>query len=332
MSHSADTAVQTTEAGPMLTAHEVGEPGPGEVRLRTVAALVTGLERSVAAGLGLFRGVPGHACVGVVEATGAGVDPELVGRRVVPAPIERCGTCDHCRGGLGDHCRVRRVLGVEGRDGGLASRVITSATTLAAVPGDLADEVAVFAAPLGAALQCRRQVPVAGKRYVSILGDGTMGLLLGQVLAPLNDSVRVLGRHTERFGRCERWGIRHRHVDDVGRRADQDIVIECTGRPEGLELAALLSRPRGTIVLKSLCSLGTRLAPGADLSPLTLGERTVVGSFLGPVDEALRLLAAGAVDVAPLAIRRMGLEAAERDLAGPRRPGSDATLVMIRGD
>ena len=315
------------ESGAALEAGRRLEPGPGEVRVRVSAALVTGLERAAAHGAGDFRGVPGHAFVGVVDAIGAAVDASLMGRRVVPSPLAWCGGCPRCRGGLREHCQRRTVLGLERRDGGLASHALVPAASLVEVPGDMDEEVAVFAAPLGSALAVRRQVPAVGRGYVTVLGDGTLGLLAVQVLAPANPGVRLIGRSSAKLGLCERWGIKHRHVDDIGRRADQDVVVECTGREEGLELACRLVRPRGTIVLKSIVPPSERLAPSTRTDPLAMGEHHLVGSFLGPADEAMRLLAAGVVDVVPLIEQRVRLSAVSRLLAAGRTPGSRAILV-----
>lgn len=321
------TSPPAAEAG--IASDDAGrrEPGPGEVRLQVTAALVTGLERAAARGAGDFRGVPGHAFVGIVEAVGPAVDPALLGRRVVPSPLAWCGGCPRCRGGLREHCLRRTVLGLEGRDGGLASHAVVSAASMVDVPEDMDDEVAVFAAPLGSALAVRRQVPAVGRGFVTVLGDGTLGLLAVQVLAPANPGVRLIGRSSEKLGLCERWGIKHRHVDDIGRRADQEVVLECTGREEGLELAGRLVRPRGTIVLKSILPPSERMAPGPRTDSLTLGEHHLVGSFLGPVDEAMRMLAAGVVDVLPLIEQRVRLSAVARLLAADRPPGSRAVLV-----
>jgi threonine dehydrogenase-like Zn-dependent dehydrogenase len=321
-------AITPTDDGLALQGAARTSPGAGEVRLAVTAALLTGLERAAANGAGGFRGVPGHAFAGVVEAVGPEVDASWTGARAVPAPMAWCGRCDRCRGGLREHCPDRTVLGLERRDGGLGSHAIVPAASLTRIPNDMDDAVAVFAAPLGSALAARRQIPTASRGFVTVLGDGTMGMLIAQVLAPVNGSVRLIGRSSEKLGLCERWSIKHRHVDDIGRRADQDVVIECTGREEGLELAARLCRPRGTIVLKSIVPPTRQLAPGVRLDPVVLGERIILGSFLGPIDEAMRLLAGGAIDVLPLIEQRIRLDAAVRLLSGPRRPGSRASLVL----
>ncbi len=327
MAADSSTSLPSADAGPTRDDARRLLPGPGEVRLRVTAALVTGLERAAARGAGDFRGVPGHAFVGEVDAVGPAVDASLVGSRVVPSPLAWCGGCPRCRGGLREHCVRRTVLGLERRDGGLASHAVVPATSLVRVPEEMDEEVAVFAAPLGSALAIRRQVPAVGRGWVTVLGDGTLGLLAVQVLAPANPGVRLIGRSSEKLGLCERWGIKHRHVDDIGRRADQEVVIECTGREEGLELACRLVRPRGTIVLKSIVPPSERMAPGTRTDPMVLGEHHLVGSFLGPVDEAMRLLAAGVVDVLPLIEQRVRLSAVPRLLAAGRTPGSRAILV-----
>src|SRR5690606_6250511 len=82
-------------------------------------------------------------------------------------------------------------------------------------------------------------------------------LLTAQALARLNKSVRLLGSRPERVALCERWGVKHRLIEEAGRRQDQEVVIDCTGASGGasgggaLRLAMQLVRPRGVILLCS---------------------------------------------------------------------------------
>ena len=66
-----------------------------------------------------------------------------------------------------------------------------------------------------------------------------------------------------------------------------DVVVDATGSPAGLKLAAGLCRPMGTLVLKSTCAAGEQF----NAAPFVIDELRVVGSRCGPIDEALRLLA-----------------------------------------
>jgi threonine dehydrogenase-like Zn-dependent dehydrogenase len=75
-----------------------------------------------------------------------------------------------------------------------------------------------------------------------------------------------------------------------------DIVVECSGAPEGFEAALRSVRPRGTIVQKSTYAGLLEL----DISSLVVDEVRIVGSRCGPFAPALRALASGAVAVRSL--------------------------------
>ena len=140
---------------------------------------------------------------------------------------------------------------------------------------------------------------------------------MAQVLHRRGCPVRVLGRHEAKLALCERWGINARLAADVRPRADQDVVVDCTGSAAGLETALKLVRPRGTIVLKS-----TVAEPKAvDLSPAVVNEVSVIGSRCGPFEDAIRLLGRGEVDVIGLVSRRMRLSEGVAAVAHAGRPG-----------
>ena len=62
-----------------------------------------------------------------------------------------------------------------------------------------------------------------------------------------------------------------------------DIVIEATGSPDGLSLAASICKPLGTIVLKSTCASGVEF----NAAPFVIDELRIVGSRCGPFGPAL---------------------------------------------
>ena len=250
------------QGGQITLSTDEPEPTPkeGEAIVRVRIAAVTGLDLAVAHGVLAFEGTLGHSFVGTVESMPGG-RRKLAGARVVVASVCACGRCDRCAAGFTAHCRERTIPGVIGRDGGFAERVRLPANALIPVPDEVDDDSAAFAIPLAAAIQAAQQFTIKGKPFVTVLGDGRLGLIVGQVMARLNASVRVVGRHASKLAVCERWGLKHRHVDEVGRRADQDVVVDCTGTIEGLATAVRLVRPRGTVVVKSL--LVGRAASGA---------------------------------------------------------------------
>jgi threonine dehydrogenase-like Zn-dependent dehydrogenase len=102
-----------------------------------------------------------------------------------------------------------------------------------------------------------------------------------------------------------------------------DIVIECTGNPEGLVIARRAVRPRGTIVLKSTYAGDTKI----NLSSIVVDEVTLVGSRCGPFPAALGLLSRRLVDVAPLVHARYPLSAADEAFDHAARPGVMKVLL-----
>jgi threonine dehydrogenase-like Zn-dependent dehydrogenase len=301
-------------------------PEAGEALIATSKVAVGGLDVQVSQGLLGFRGVLGHAFVGVVQST-SGAHGGLLGQRVAGSVDVVCGSCSMCVAGLSNHCRNRTVLGISGRDGCLANYFTLPLKNLTDVPDSVDDDRAVFAHLLASAIQAARQLTLEGKPYITVLGDGPLGLLMVQVMAKLNASVRLIGRFSERLALCEKWGIKHRHVDDIGRRADQDVVVDCTGSPTGLELALQLVRPRGKIVCKTMTAPGNKLVPGVDLTPLVINEIELIGSRFGPVSEAVTMIARGEVDVLSLIGKRMTLDAGPAIVEVASRPGALQILV-----
>ena len=294
--------------------------GAGEALLRVRQAGVCQTDLEIARGYMGFRGVPGHEFVAdVAEAD----DGSLVGRRVVGEINCPCGACDICRAGLGGHCPARTVLGIAGRDGAFAEFVTLPEANLHVLPDAVDDDAAVFVEPLAAACQITKQVRFTEKTWVTVLGDGRLGLLVAQVVRDAGAPVRVLGRHPDKLALCERWQIKARHADDVRPRADQDVVIDCTGRSGGLEAALQFCRPRGTIVVKTTVADGRAM----NLAPLVVNEITLVGSRCGPFADAIALLAGRRVDVASLISRRVKLGRGVEAMELAARPGVLKVLI-----
>ncbi len=302
----------------------VAETGSAVVRVLRV--LITETDLAVARGRVAHTGVPGQAFVGVVERM-TGADPRgLAGRLVVASPDLPEPTSDLARRGLGAHDPRRSVLGVRGRDGCLADLVAVPAGVLVPVPDGVDPDRAVFALPVARALHAAQIVRIQGKPFVSVLGDNLRALLAAQVLARLNASVRLLGIMPDRLDRCARWGVKHRHRDEAGRWADQDVVIDTERSAQTFALACGMARPRGTIVL--LGETPHDGAPGScDLAPVIDRELTVVGARCGSLGEGVEALRSGTLDLDGLITRRFRLEDAGEALRAAADPASIAVVV-----
>jgi alcohol dehydrogenase len=282
------------------------------IRVRQAGICATDLE--ITRGYMGFKGIPGHEFVGEVVSSS---DRDLIGRRVVGEINVVCGRCDLCLSGLSNHCRNRTVLGILNRDGAFAEYVRLPALNLHILPDTVDDDAATFVEPLAAAFQVVKQVNLDDRKWVTVLGDGRLGLLVAQVLRDANCQVRVIGKHPEKLALCEKWSIRSRPLEEIVPRHDQDVVVDCTGSPEGLGIALQMVRPRGTVVLKTTTAAGAPL----NLAPVVIDEISVVGSRCGPFREAIAALAEKRVDVTSLIHRRMKLEQGVEAMALAGRPG-----------
>src|SRR5262249_9197634 len=138
-----------------------------------------------------------------------------------------------------------------------------------------------------------------------------------------------------RLGRLVAAALRTRtpHVDVAGRAGeaphDADVVVDCTGSPGGRTRALSMVRPGGTVVLKSTCA-DDATVPASLLSDAVVREVTLVGSRCGTRDDfatALRALAAGTVDVAPLVEATYRLDDFARAFEHAARPGALKVLL-----
>ena len=267
----------------------------GECRIQVGLAGICGTDLEILKGYAGFQGIPGHEFVGVVESTPDG-DRHWIGKRVVGEINAACGACDWCRQGLKTHCPTRSVLGIVDRGGAFASMLSLPADNLHEVPASLSDETAVFVEPTAAACEILTQVAIGGSATVAVVGDGRLGLLIGQVLAATGATVTMIGKHPRKLELARTFGLDARISSNELPPASFDITVDVTGRPEGLTRAMALVRPHGTVVMKSTFHGETPVT----LWPAVVNEITLVGSRCGPFDTAIELLEKGVVRTAPL--------------------------------
>jgi len=274
-----------------------------------------------------FQGVLGHEFVGrVVEVNSKDeqVKARWTGVRVCGDINLGCATCGVCTNAFNldsrcskmsrNHCPKRTVLGILNKNGTIAEYLTLPIINLHEVPHDMSDEVAVFSEPLAAACRIVEQGLV---RYnerspdkVAILGDGKLGLMIAEVLG--REHTSRLGKAATSYPRPTLFGKHRQKMDLVEESAgvachfvaackDEkafngvsteyaakfDVVVDATGSPAGLALAAGLCRPQGTLVLKSTCAAGEHF----NAAPFVIDELKVIGSRCGPIDKALEMLA-----------------------------------------
>lgn len=313
-------ALQWTEQTVRLSEVPVPDAGPGEVLIRVRMAGICNTDLEIIRGYMGFSGTLGHEFAGEV----ADGRPSLQGRRVVGEINVGCGACAACREGLERHCSERSVLGILGRAGCFAEYVILPEKNLHLIPDTISDQAACFIEPTAAAFEILEQLRPDGHERVLVIGDGKLGLLIAQVLQQHGLCTTVLGRHAHKLARAQAFGM------PVLLAAPDDrfeIVVEATGSQAGLSQAIALTRPQGTLVLKSTY----HGAVTVDMSPLVIDEITLVGSRCGPFAPAIAAIAGGRVDPLPLVDATRPLSEGAQALAQANTRGTLKVLLDMQG-
>ena len=273
------------------------EPKEKEALIRVIMAGICNTDREIMNGYLGFHGVIGHEFVGIVEAAPEGCT-DLIGKRVVGEINCGCGVCEYCRKRIEKHCPARTTLGIQGRDGAFAELLTLPVSNLHLVPDTVSDEEAVFAEPLAAALEISEQIHIKPTDNILVLGDGKLGLLCALVLGVTGARVTLAGKHEAKLKIAEDQHIETRDIS-TGKDNEKkvyDIVVEATGRVDGLAKAMKLTKPGGTIVLKSTVASSAEM----NLALLVIHEITLVGSRCGPFDAAIHTLEKRLIDVRPM--------------------------------
>jgi len=328
-----------TEVG-RLEARDVPDPraGPGEVVLRVRAAVTCGTDVKL-----LDRGhatislpvVAGHELCGEVVEAGEGVEPTLMGARVVPGVSGPCGACLDCRSGRENLCRTGHA---DRTWGAFAERVRVPAGVVAGnlhrVPDGVSDEAAAFLDPLASVLHGWNRLAAAAREGARLLvaGAGALALLWVRTAALRGLSCAIAARRVDRRPLVERFGGELVDVSS-GKWPDGafDVAVDATGDPGVWGRLPAAVRPGGSVLLFGGC------APGAtvtfDAARIHYSEISLVGAFHStPADaaRALALIASGEVDPLPLLSGHGGLDDIARFLAAQR--AGDGIRFAVRPD
>ncbi len=272
----------------------------GDALIKTSMVGICNTDFEITKGYMGYKGVLGHEFVGVVESVGDFKYQDLVGKRVVGDINCGCNSCVWCAQGLKRHCPNRKTLGIWQKDGCFSEYFYLPIENLFEVPENVEDSEAVFAEPIAAACEILEQVHIKPCDKVAVLGDGKLGLCISLVLNAMNINFVHIGKHINKLAISKAAGAKTIILNDALAREDFkkafDVVIEATGSVSGFETSVSLTKPRGTLVLKSTIATDS----GLNLSAIVVDEITVVGSRCGQFAPAIRLLARKAINVKPL--------------------------------
>ncbi|MBN8633198.1 MAG: zinc-dependent alcohol dehydrogenase family protein [Rhodobacterales bacterium] len=306
-------------------------PSPGEVLVRVLAAGICGTDRH------LFKGefpcappvTLGHEFSGEVIAAAEGVSIPL-GTRIACDPNIACGTCEQCLRGRVNLCARNVAIGIH-RDGGFAELAVIPAHRAIPVPG-LHPHHAALAEPLACTLHgIDLGAPIPGERVI-VLGGGIIGLLAVQLARNAGADVTLVTRHPAKRDLAMTVGATHAVATEAEAHAlwpqGADLVLECAGVVETVEMAPRLTRAGGRVVVLGVMPQGAT----ARIEPFDLLFREILllHSFINPFTQgrAVAMLVEGRIDVTALISRVIPLSEAAQVIANPAAPGEVKVLVV----
>ncbi|WP_432562232.1 zinc-dependent alcohol dehydrogenase [Kineococcus sp. SYSU DK003] len=317
-------------------------PGPGEVEIAPLFTGICGTDLHIAAGHMDARvstpAVIGHETVGTVSALGTDVTGWAVGDLVTVVPLRPDGTCATCRNGHSHVCDHLDFLGIDS-DGALAEHWVVPVHTLVRVPEGTDPRHAALLEPTSVAVHDVRRARLAPGELAAVVGGGPVGLLIALVARHTGADVVLSEPDPTRRALAADLGL---HVVDplaedlaalTRDRTDgagAAVAFEVSGSAPGLTAAVGALAVRGR-----LCLVGIHAAPReVDLHPFFWRELELLGARLyerGDVEEAVRLVAGGALPVGALVSHVLPLERVDEAFAALAGGGAVKVLVDCRG-
>ena len=314
-------AVVFDETLKLVDNYEKPMPKKGEALIKITMAGICNTDYEITKGYMGYKGILGHEFVGVVEEIND-EDKSLLGKRVVGEINNGCTQCELCHKGLERHCFNRQTLGIWQKDGCFAQYLSWPIKNLLEVPSNVSDEQAVFVEPLAAGLEILEQLHIQPIEKVVILGDGKLGLTTALALNASNIDVLLVGKHQNKLDIAKKQGVKTKLLSELEVKKEWDFVVEATGSISGFETALTLTKPRGTLVLKSTVAASKEF----NLAPIVIDEIRVQGSRCGQFSPALRLLESKKLDFFPMI---SGIYSIDKALEGFEKNKEKDTLKVL---
>lgn len=296
---------------------DIGELGPGDVRVRIAAGGICGsdLHYYRHGGFGVVRlrepMVLGHEIAGVVEATGAAAKRIKVGDRVAISPSQPCNACKFCLEGRQNQCLDMRFYGSAMRfphvQGAFRELLICKETQAFMIDDDISLSEAAMAEPLAVCLHgARRAGQLLGKR-VLVTGAGPIGALAviaarraGAAEIVVTDIADGALGYARKVGADVTFNIGADPLALAPYSADKgsfDVMFEASGNETALRGGLEIVRPGGVIV-----QLGLGGEMKLPVNTLVAKEIELRGTFRFHEEFALAVALIGKrlVDVKPL--------------------------------
>lgn len=304
---------------------------PHEVLVKVKACGICTFERRLYSGdknIG-YPVVGGHEASGVVMQAGEAVRrPLKPGTRVALDLLNRCGECDYCRTGRGNHC-VNMYKGKLNLLGGFGQYVAVPSEQVFEAGDDLSFEEAALAEPVSCVVH---SLAKAGARFAEsmvVYGVGPMGMLHVIVGRSMGLEVGVVDPDEARRQLALSLGASFAAASgEEAQPRKSDIIIVTAPVVQAATSAFALAGHTTRIVLFGAFPKGTMMDTDPNL--IHYSELKVMGSeSRTPADFhiAVRAMRAGIVDVKPMVSKVVPLDQIREALE--EMPSVDTMRVVL---
>ena len=240
-----------------------------------------------------------------------------IGDKVAIDPNIYCGCCKYCRVGKVNFCENLKALGVT-LDGGFAEYSIVPASQVYDLPDDFDLSVAAFAEPLSCCLRGIEHADIKPGNTVVIIGGGSIGLLMVQLVKNGGASKIIL---IEPNPEKQKLGIEfgadyclHPTEDRISEKINEltdsqvDLVIECVGNKNTVDQAIKFAGKGGKVIIFGLAPKDHNIT--LNLQYLFQKELKIFNSFLNPftIKPAIELLINNRINVQKLITKQIYLK------------------------
>ncbi len=264
----------------------------------------------------------GHDACGVRDDTG---------ERVVMVPMVNCGHCYFCLRGKPTYCVRGKFYGLT-RNGFFAESKAMLPRSLIPVPSGMSDEEAAVVEPVALALRVIDNFKPNLGDWVTVVGQGAIGLLMTQVALMKGCRVIAVDLEDYRLELSQKYGadaVINAKKEDVIKtvrkltKLGSDFVIEAAGTTQTVEQTPYLAKKTGKVALVGESKGFLNLEDADEVSFFTM--------YISPVEypSAVELIARKLVDVKGLITHRFKLDEVEKAFEAVDNPAEKALKVIL---
>jgi threonine dehydrogenase-like Zn-dependent dehydrogenase len=238
-----------------------------------------------------------------------------------------CGACDFCRRRKENLCAHLRFMGFH-RNGFFAEKILLPSQNTYLLPDTINDEEGACLEPVALAVHTLNNLNPKPKDWVTVLGQGAVGLCMTQVARARGCRVIAIDfydyrlRLAEKFGADHAVNAREESVEKAVRSATgvgSHFVIEAAGSRRTVEQTQRLVRAGGRVALV-----------GAFIGEIEFKDEALFSGInaytISEKKQALRMVANGSIDVKSMITHRFPLS----DFRGAIRTALDPSKRAVK--